>query len=204
MSANVLNEHDANQGAQSKGEFLGMGGNSSWFVLGAAATSLFIIYFLWGVCGFSLLACAAAGAGLCALALLYVFTLRNNKPKHYDTDFFESALIESGLLSLRFGPREKRPKNPFRDDRTLDADQNRDRAAARQIAGTSGASKGSRASSGASKLAEGANAVAAVQKQKKAEDDEPKVSLVAYERLKADLAEAEDQLAEVLSEREED
>jgi len=57
--------------------------------------------------------CLLVGVVLCALSVTYVFTLKNNKPEHYDTDFFESALVESGLLSFQFGPRARRPANPF-------------------------------------------------------------------------------------------
>lgn len=108
-----LNEHDANQGAQSRGEFLGMSGNSGWYLLGAVAVSLVIVILCWGVLGVSLLLCLMLGLGLCALSLAYVFALKNNRPEHYDTDFFESVLIESGVLPLTFGPRQRRPVNPF-------------------------------------------------------------------------------------------
>src|SRR5678815_95303 len=63
-----------------------------------------------------LLVCFALGAMLCALSVAYVFALKNNRPAHYDTDFFESILIESGALALAFGPNDKRPPNPFRSE----------------------------------------------------------------------------------------
>jgi hypothetical protein len=113
MYSTHLNEHDANQGAQSSGEFLGMSGNSGWYLLGSGGATVLMVIFLWGIFGVSLLLCLLVGVVLCALSVTYVFTLKNNKPEHYDTDFFESALVESGLLSFQFGPRARRPANPF-------------------------------------------------------------------------------------------
>lgn len=113
MHSTHLNEHDANQGAQSSGEFLGMTGNSGWYLLGSGGATILMVIFLWGIFGVSLLLCLLVGVVLCGLSVTYVFTLKNNKPEHYDTDFFESALVESGLLSFQFGPRARRPANPF-------------------------------------------------------------------------------------------
>lgn len=113
MQAVHLNEHDANQGAQSAGEFLGMTGNSGWYLLGSGGATILMVIFLWGVLGVSLLLCLLVGTVLCGLSVAYVFALKNNRPQHYDTDFFESALVEAGILPFRFGPRERPPANPF-------------------------------------------------------------------------------------------
>ena len=113
MNAIHLNEHDANQGAQSSGEFLGMTGNSGWYLLGSGGMTILMVILLWGVLGLSLLLCLLVGVVLCALSVTYVFTLKNNRPEHYDTDFFESALIEAGVCELRFGPQARRLANPF-------------------------------------------------------------------------------------------
>lgn len=113
MNAAHLNEHDANQGAQSSGEFLGMTGNSGWYLLGSGGATILMVILLWGVLGMSLLLCLFVGIVLCLLSLAYVFTLKNNKPEHYDTDFFESALVEAGVLEFRFGPQAQRLVNPF-------------------------------------------------------------------------------------------
>jgi hypothetical protein len=109
----LLNEHDANQGAQSRGEFLGMTGNSGWYLLGSIGTSLLMVILCWGILGVSLLLCLFAGIVLCGLAVAYVFTLKNNRPEHFDTDFFESVLVEAGVLEMAFGPRARRISNPF-------------------------------------------------------------------------------------------
>lgn len=113
MPSALLHEHDAQQGAQSKGEFLGMTGNSSWWLLGSGGLAVLMVIVLWGVFGVPFLVCLLAGLGLCILSLLYVFLLKNDKPAHYDTDFFESVLIEAGAIDLSFGPRDRRPENPF-------------------------------------------------------------------------------------------
>lgn len=68
MSTTILNEHDANQGAQSKGEFLGMTGNSGWYLLGSAGMTVMMVIVLWGVFGVSLLLCIMFGVVLCLLA----------------------------------------------------------------------------------------------------------------------------------------
>jgi hypothetical protein len=111
----MLNEHDAQRGADSKGEFLGMTGNSAWYLLGSSGASLLLVIVLWGMLGFSLLICLLLGLILCGLSVAYVFGLKKNKPAHYDSDFFESALVEAGVMTLAFGPRTLRPRNPFRD-----------------------------------------------------------------------------------------
>jgi hypothetical protein len=113
MPSTHLNEHDANQGAQSSGEFLGMTGNSGWYLLGSGGATILIVVLLWGILGVPLLLCLVAGAVLCGLSVAYVFALKNNKPVHYDTDFFESALVEAGVREFCFGPRTRRPANPF-------------------------------------------------------------------------------------------
>lgn len=113
MNSTHLNEHDANQGAQSSGEFLGMTGNSGWYLLGSGGMTILMVILLWGVLGVSLLLCLFVGIVLCLLSLAYVFTLKNNKPEHYDTDFFESALIEANVIELQFGPSSQRLVNPF-------------------------------------------------------------------------------------------
>lgn len=116
MSTNHLNEHDANQGAQSSGEFLGMTGNSGWYLLGSGGATILMVTFLWGIFGVSLLLCLFLGILLCLGSVGYVFTLKNGKPEHYDSDFFESALVEAGVMQFRFGPRLRRPVNPFTDN----------------------------------------------------------------------------------------
>ena len=113
MNSTHLNEHDANQGAQSSGEFLGMTGNSGWYLLGSGGATVMMVIFLWGILGVSLLLCLFIGIILCLGSVAYVFTLKNNKPEHYDTDFFESALVEAGVTQFCFGPRDRRLANPF-------------------------------------------------------------------------------------------
>jgi hypothetical protein len=113
MNSIHLNEHDANQGAQSSGEFLGMTGNSGWYLLGSGGATIMMVIFLWGILGVSLLLCLFIGIILCLGSVAYVFTLKNNKPEHYDTDFFESALVEAGVMQFCFGPRDRRLSNPF-------------------------------------------------------------------------------------------
>lgn len=115
MNTTHLNEHDANQGAQSSGEFLGMTGNSGWYLLGSGGATIMMVILLWGVLGVSLLLCLFIGIILCLGSVAYVFALKNNKPEHYDTDFFESVLVEAGVLEFSFSPRSRRPLNPFTD-----------------------------------------------------------------------------------------
>lgn len=116
MNSAHLNEHDANQGAQSSGEFLGMTGNSGWFLLGSGGATILMVILLWGILGVTLLLCLFIGIGLCLGSVAYVFALKNNKPEHYDTDFFEAALAEAGVLRFCFGPRARRPLNPFTEE----------------------------------------------------------------------------------------
>lgn len=192
-----LNEHDANQGAQSKGEFLGMSGNSGWYLLGSAGTTILMVILLWGVFGVSLLLCLVAGVVLCLLSIIYVFALKNNRPEHYDTDFFESALIDAGVLELAFGPRERRPANPFSANAAVKAEMPR-RAMGHGSAERCGL--GGR-SSPLSSLAQCDRTPAATTPKKTTEPEVPTVTLTAYENLREELVATEDMLEDALVER---
>lgn len=196
MHSTHLNEHDANQGAQSSGEFLGMTGNSGWYLLGSGGATILMVIFLWGIFGVSLLLCLLVGVVLCALSVTYVFTLKNNKPEHYDTDFFESALVESGLLSFQFGPRARRPANPFASAGS---------PAVPEVDAGEPAVRSRRAGLGMARLS-GANArpVGEVTGQKEVEQkkrEQPVVARADYERLQEQLTVTEDMLEEALAER---
>ena len=129
-----------------------------------------------------------------------MFTLKNNKPEHYDTDFFESALVEAGVLRFCFGPRGRRPLNPFTDDGTgggsIPAEQKR--RGIRQTASAPRSRPAAARSAGPAK--------------KTAEDDtkapgakaEPMVTRVAYEQLHEKLTNTEELLQDVLAEAVED
>jgi hypothetical protein len=198
MNHGQLNQHDANQGAQSKGEFLGMTGNSGWYLLGSAGASLLIVIFCWGVLGVSLLLCLFIGVILCGLAIAYVFTLKNNRPAHYDTDFFEAALVEAGLAELVFGPRAQRPPNPFTSDLPMENIATRSAAKPTNGAPAVRAMKPQQVD-----VAEKASAPAAAgpKKPTKAPAEEPVIALSAYENLRDELAATQDWLEDALVER---
>jgi hypothetical protein len=196
MHSTHLNEHDANQGAQSSGEFLGMTGNSGWYLLGSGGATILMVIFLWGIFGVSLLLCLLVGVVLCALSVTYVFTLKNNKPEHYDTDFFESALVESGLLSFQFGPRARRPANPFAAAGSpLAPEVDAHEPAVRSHR----ASLGTARHSGANARPIGEMTGHKDTDQKKRE--QPVVARADYDRLQEKLTVTEDMLEEALAER---
>jgi hypothetical protein len=197
MTASHLNEHDANQGAQSKGEFLGMSGNSGWYLLGAAGTTILMVILLWGVFGVSLLLCLLAGVVLCLLSIIYVFALKNNRPEHYDTDFFESALIDAGVLELAFGPRERRPVNPFSANVAVEVET--PRLAAGRGSGARCGLGGRSSPSSAPAQRDGTPAV--TKPKKPTEPEVPTVTLAAYENLREELVATEDMLEDALVER---
>jgi hypothetical protein len=200
MNRMHLNEHDANQGAQSKGEFLGMTGNSGWYLLGSAGASIIILIPFWGVLGAPLLPCLLPGVVLCALSVVYVFTLKNNKPEHYDTDFFESALIEAGLVELTFGPRSRRAINPFVGEIATAPI-----AAAKTIRREPAMSRAARGASAAPQTTPAhtvANGEPVETKRKVMRGrEEPVVALAAYENLRDELDVATDMLEDALVER---
>jgi hypothetical protein len=205
MNSTQLNEHDANQGAQSSGEFLGMTGNSGWYLLGSGGATIMMVILLWGVLGVSLLLCLFVGLVLCLGSVAYVFALKNNKPEHYDTDFFESALVESGVLAFRFGPRDRRPSNPFAD--AGDASPVAFDAKASKHADRS-VSAG-RARAGAKRVArpQGAEAASTAEKPAPARDKakaEPVVARAEYEQLQEKLSTTEELLEDALAEAVED
>lgn len=194
----LLNEHDANQGAQSRGEFLGMTGNSGWYLLGSIGVSLLIVILCWGVLGVSLLLCLLFGVVLCGLSLAYVFTLKNNRPEHYDTDFFESALIEAGVVEMSFGPRARRIANPFSAE-TVAAPAPAVESPERQAG--SDARRASSTRRQAAAASRPATEPAADAKRAVRDVREPVVALAAYEHLREELDFTEEMLEDALAER---
>ncbi len=203
MNSGLLNEHDAHRGAESRGEFFGMTGNSAWYLFGSSGASVLLVIVLWGMLGLSLLMCLVTGLILCGLSVAYVFALKNNKPAHYDTDFFESALVEAGVVPLAFGPRATRPVNPFR------ATSIAVEAVEREAKATAPAStrRGSALvkSDEVSRAAEPVTVTrAGAVRTTRRMEEVPVVPLVAYERLQSELNTATDLLEDVLAEREEE
>lgn len=203
MTHEQFNEHDANQGAQSRGEFLGMSGNSAWYLLGSAGASVMLVIVLWGMLGLSLLVCLALGAMLCALALVYVFALKNNRPEHYDSDFFESALIEAGLFGLSFGPSTKRPPNPFRAA-SVGTDSFSAGEAKRAVVTTRVSRPiANSVTPAATKESPSASNETREERDRKKEEA-PMVPLAAYERLRHELSTAEEALEDAIASNEEE
>ncbi|MES1194291.1 MAG: DUF4133 domain-containing protein [Opitutus sp.] len=203
MNSGMLNEHDAQRGAESKGEFLGMTGNSAWYLLGSSGASVLLVIVLWGMLGFSLVICLLLGLILCGLSVAYVFALKNNKPAHYDSDFFESALVEAGVVSLAFGPRSVRPRNPFRDGSVMDEPVN---AASKPVP-----TKLTRRESLPARRAEATNVADSAPatrtetpRAKRRSEEVPVVPLAAHERLQQELNTATDLLDDAIAEHEED
>lgn len=203
MTNERFSEHDANQGAQSQGEFLGMTGNSAWYLLGSAGAGVLLVIVLWGMLGCSLLVCLGLGAFLCASSVAYVFALKNNRPAHYDTDFFESALIEAGVLALTFGPNDKRPPNPFRSAET-EAALRPEEHEKDGVVVTRAARASASVAASAAPHEQAAKEKPSRGQQRRKDDEKPTVPLAAYERLRDDLNAAEEALEEALSADEED
>lgn len=203
MNNTQLNEHDANQGAQSSGEFLGMTGNSGWYLLGAGGATIMMVILLWGVLGVSLLLCLFVGLILCLGSVAYVFALKNNKPEHYDTDFFESALVEAGVLQFSFGPRARRPVNPFTDG---DGGAEPALASFRKAAPARRAAASNRSRGNTARLK--ATALTSSNDSEKAEaaraKPEPVVTRRDYDRLQEKLTTTEELLEDVMAEAVED
>ncbi|HEX2854329.1 MAG TPA: DUF4133 domain-containing protein [Opitutaceae bacterium] len=200
MNSTHLNEHDANQGAQSSGEFLGMTGNSGWFLLGSGGATILMVILLWGILGVSLLLCLFVGIALCLGSIAYVFALKNNRPEHYDTDFFESALVEAGVLRFSFGPRVRRPLNPFRDEtaHTVSPPVAEKRRSPRQ------APAAPRIRSRAARSATPSSNTGVEAAKTSGGKFEPMVTRVAYEQLHEKLTNTEELLQDVLAETAED
>ena len=201
MSPTHLNEHDANQGAQSSGEFLGMTGNSGWYLLGSGGATILMVIVLWGILGVSLLLCLFVGLALGTLAVAYVFTLKNNRPAHYDTDFFEAALVEAGVRAFAFGPRTRRAANPFGGFGEPTAAPAHAAVPRRERRHAQAA----HASHAESPHSDAAPAAVAATRAKKdpahTEQGEPMVARREYDRLQERLAAAEELLDDALAER---
>lgn len=202
MNSTHLNEHDANQGAQSSGEFLGMTGNSGWYLLGSGGATILMVVFLWGILGVSLLLCLFVGILLCLASVAYVFMLKNGKPEHYDSDFFESALVEAGVLQFSFGPRARRPVNPFTDG---GGGAEPALASFQKVAPAGRSAAGNRSRSGVSRLK--ADATESVEDSDKAKAARAKPEAVVtqsdYDSIHEKLTNTEEMLEEVMAEAEE-
>ena len=200
MNSTHLNEHDANQGAQSSGEFLGMTGNSGWYLLGSGGATIMMVIFLWGILGVSLLLCLFIGIILCLGSVAYVFRLKNNKPEHYDTDFFESALVEAGVLQFCFGPRDRRLANPF----TADAETTSTESALTVSQKAKSSARGSAAGHRGRSTATRPQAAETQEENEKAKaaraKPEPVVTQRDYDQLQEKLTTAEEMLEDALAE----
>jgi hypothetical protein len=206
VNSEHLNEHDSQQGAESKGEFLGMTGNSAWYLLGSAGVSLLIVVVLWGMLGLSLFLCLFLGLVLCGLSLAYVFGLKNNRPQHYDTDFFEMALVEAGVMTVAFGPRANHPPNPFRSHPTFGESHEPEENESR-MSKTAQRSASPRPQAG--KRTATTNSGAPVGRtirtnSKSGEDVVATVPLAAFERLQAELNDTAAMLEDALADGEEE
>ncbi len=199
MNHTLLNDHDANQGAQSRGEFLGMTGNSGWYLLGSIGASLLIVILCWGMLGVSLLLCLFVGIVLCGLSVAYVFTLKNNRPEHFDSDFFESALVEAGVLEMAFGPRSRRIANPFTS--TIGAVEETVVARAETSSTPARHREGGRQSRRGCDTRTTAPASGSETRRRVREVTEPVVPLTAFESVRDELDLAEDLLEDALTER---
>ena len=204
MHATHLNEHDANQGAQSSGEFLGMTGNCGWYLLGSGGATILMVILLWGMLGVSLLLCLLVGLALGTLSVAYVFTLKNNRPAHYDTDFFESALVEAGVLAFVFGPRSRRPANPFEEFAGAGLAAVPEAAVAPRRESRRAVPAGSAPDAAKSPRPAATPVSAAAPAQSSAarpEEAEPMVARREFDRLQKQLAVAEEMLDDALAER---
>jgi hypothetical protein len=200
MNSAHFNEHNAHQGARSSGEFLGMTGNSGWYLLGSGGVTILMVIVLWGILGMSLLLCLLLGIVLGLVSVAYVFMLKNNKPEYYDTDFFEAALVEAGVLIFRFGPRKYRPLNPFAEN-----GEEEDPVPAEEKLGPSSTSRS--AGQGRRQVAGGRPAeVGPVSDGTKSQPPRPDemVPRAAFEQLQERLTCTEDLLEEASAERGED
>lgn len=203
MNSGVLNEHDAHRGAESKGEFFGMTGNSAWYLFGSSGASVMLVIVLWGMLGLSLLVCLLLGLILCGLSVAYVFALKNNKPAHYDSDFFESALVEAGVMPLTFGPRATRPANPFRSASVVVESVGQDAKASASMWPRRGSTVARTSDASSPPEPVTAPREAKARTARRAEEI-PVVPLVTYERLQQELNTATDLLEDALAEREEE
>jgi hypothetical protein len=129
--------------------------------------------------------------------------LKNNKPAHYDTDFFELALVEAGVVSLAFGPRSARPPNPFRDGTVLAeaVEKEAKPVSSRFVRRDSNAARRVDESRAAEPLPATRSVTASVQRRT---EEAPMVPLAAYERLQNELNTATDLLEDTLAEHEGD
>ena len=92
---------ETNSADDSTGKTWGLEGNLFWFVTGGAFAAVITMLLLFSVCRWSLLSALVPSLIPLGLALLYALTLRQGKPRGYDTDLFELWLKGPG-----FGPED--------------------------------------------------------------------------------------------------
>ena len=117
-------------------------------------------------------------------------------------DFFESALVESGVLQFSFGPRARRPLNPF----TGSGGAEPALAAFRKAApvGRSAAGNGSRLDLSRPNAATPESAEDGDKAKAASAKPEALVTRVAYEKLQEKLTTTEELLEEAFAEATED
>ncbi|MBV9010150.1 MAG: hypothetical protein JO354_13455 [Verrucomicrobia bacterium] len=98
-SSHELRFTETNSADDSAGKTWGLEGNLFWFIVGGAFVSVVSLLLLFSVSRWTLLSALVPSLVPTGLALLYVFTFRQGKPRGYDTDLFELWLKGRG-----FGP----------------------------------------------------------------------------------------------------
>jgi hypothetical protein len=96
---NDLRLTDTNSADDSQGKTWGLEGNLFWFLIGGAFVSVILLLLLFSVLKWSLLGAALVAAVPLSLTLLYIFLLRQGKPRGYDRDLLQLWFTGSG-----FGP----------------------------------------------------------------------------------------------------
>jgi hypothetical protein len=103
MSRGVIPTH---AGDDSDGKIWGVEGINILFLLGSGMIGLGLALMLSH--SHDPASCVAIGAMPFAVTALYIFTLRQGKPKSFDTDLLESLLCGSGWTAPR-----KQHRNPL-------------------------------------------------------------------------------------------
>jgi hypothetical protein len=96
---NDLRLTETNSADDSAGKTWGLEGNLFWYLISGAFVSVILMLVLFSSWRWSFAAATATAAVPLSLTLLYIFGLRQGKPRGFDRD-----LIESWFSGAGFGP----------------------------------------------------------------------------------------------------
>jgi len=100
---------DTNASSDSSGRTWGLEGNLFWHLLGGLGAGVTVFFILVVLCKAGFLASLGVALVPVALALTYIYGLRQGKPPGYDRDFLEKTFVGTGFSPVYLSTQTSTP-----------------------------------------------------------------------------------------------